>query len=532
MTGRGSLHAAVMLTWAMAFCVMGGYAEESTENVARTDASAGGLISNGWLVQGDTVIWGWIQHNGWWRPGQRPNLTRRSIGDPLGDIRPNRTEDLDLLTDAMLRYGYPGFEHNYGLWYDRRRDAHDTGPRDNPNVVPPFLEQPWARSETGTASDGLPRYDLTEFNPWYFERLKAFADLCDKKGTVLFHKFHMQHALLETQAHYVDYPWRPANCIQDTGMPDTIPAANVFYDVSHPVRRELHRLYIRKCLDTLGDNRNVVHLTAEEFTGPAEFVAFWMDTILEWERETGKHVTIGLGAPKNTQDAILEDPLLGNAVDVLDLRYWWLRADGSLSAPNGGEEIPGRGLESGGSQAQESAPEAIYKKVRMYRDRYPGKAIIDAIEGDRQACWAFFMAGGSLLVRGQISYPDYADPLEYIKPMDVDIILPSYEFIRGELAARIPRMSPADLVVSDPDATWCLAEPNQTYLVYCLRAGEVRLNLEDVDGAFRAQWFNPRTGEITAEDQVIPSNSVTLNAPDAQDWVLWLERETNGPSLK
>ncbi|MEA2063758.1 MAG: DUF6298 domain-containing protein, partial [Gemmatimonadota bacterium] len=83
----------------------------------------GGLtLFNGWYVQNGKIIWGYAQHNGWWRKGQRPNLTRNA-GD---DIRPNRTENLALLADNMLCWGYPGFEHNFGLWYDRRRDAHDT----------------------------------------------------------------------------------------------------------------------------------------------------------------------------------------------------------------------------------------------------------------------------------------------------------------------------------------------------------------------------------------------------------------------
>ena len=63
--------------------------------------------------------------------------------------------------------------------------------------------------------------------------------------------FYMQHALLETDAHYVDFPWRPTNCIQDTAMPDRSPAAEVFYDVTDPTRRSRHELYIRKCLDEL-----------------------------------------------------------------------------------------------------------------------------------------------------------------------------------------------------------------------------------------------------------------------------------------
>jgi len=484
------------------------------------------LVRNGWLVHDGRAIWGWIQHNGWWRPGQRPNLARRSVGDPLGDVRPNRTEDFDKLTDNMLRYGYPGFEHNYGLWYDRRRDAHDTTARTDANVRPPFLEQPWARSGIGRAADGLTKYDLTKFNSWYFQRLKDFAELCDKKGTVLVHKYYMQHALLETQAHYVDFPWRPDNCIQNTGMPETIPAANAFYDISHPIRRKLHRLYIRKCLETLGDNTNVIHLTSQEYTGPLSFVQFWIDTILEWEQETGKDVVIGLGAPKDVQDAVLADPVRAKHIDVIDLRYWWIRSDGTIFAPRGGQQIPGRYLEYGKKQAQETSPEQIYRKIRQYRDRYPDKAIIDAIEADRQKHWAFFMAGGSLLVRGQISYPNFEDPLEYIKPMDVDIILPSYKFIRKHLANRIVRMRPVDIVLSNRETVWALAEPDKTYLIYALHGGEIRLDLSNARGIYTARWFNPRNGKLIFREPVASGRTVSINAPDTNDWVLWLERKT------
>lgn len=480
----------------------------------------------GWFVQGDRIIWGWVQHNGWWRAGQRPNLTRRSVGDPLGDVRPNRTEDLEALTDSMLRYGYPGFEHNFGLWYDRRRDAHDTGPRADSNVVPPFLEQPWARSDTGTASDGLPLYDLATFNPWYFQRIREFAAICDRQGAVLIHKFYMQHALLETQAHYVDFPWRSGNCVQDTGMPDVIPAANAFYDVSHPVRREMHRLYIRQCLNALGDCRNVVHLTSQEFTGPPAFVRFWLGEILAWEEETGKSVCIGLGAPRDVQEAILADPVQAKAIDVLDLRYWWVRPDGSVFAPPGGREVPGRDFESGSRQAEESPPASIYAKVRSIRDRHPGKGILDAIEGDRRQCWAFLMAGGGLLVRGQISYPDYVDPLEYIQPANVDLILPIYNWIRAELATSLPGMRPADVVASSTGPAWCLAGDAGPWLVYVLEGGLVALDLPESAGRQAAVWFDPRTGEkreARATAETDPSQ-VVFEAPSPDDWVLYLPR--------
>jgi hypothetical protein len=40
--------------------------------------------------------------------------------------------------------------------------------------------------------------------------------------------------------------------------------AEHFYDVTHPVRRELHRNYIRKCLDNFAENSSVLHFISAE----------------------------------------------------------------------------------------------------------------------------------------------------------------------------------------------------------------------------------------------------------------------------
>lgn len=82
----------------------------------------------------------------------------------------------------------------------------------------------------------------------------------------------------------------------------------MFYDISHPVRRELHRQYIRQCLNNFADNSNVIQLTSAEFTGPLHFVQFWLDVIAEWEAETGKKAKVALSTTKDVQDAILGRP--------------------------------------------------------------------------------------------------------------------------------------------------------------------------------------------------------------------------------
>lgn len=474
-------------------------------------------VQNGWYVQDGKAIWGLAQHNGWWRAGQRPNLARNSPGR----IGPNRTEDLGKLTDAMLRFGYPGFEHNFGLWYDRRRDAHDDARRADDHVVGPFLEQPWARGGKGKAWDGLSKYDLTKFNDWYFDRLQQFAELCDRKGTVLLHNHYMQHALLETNAHYVDFPWRPANCIQKTDLPDRNPAANAFYDLSHPLRRELHRAYIRQCLDLLGTNTNVLFLCSEEYTGPLAFMQFWLETVFQWEAETGHDVHVGLSATKDVMDAILADPARAKGITTIDLRYWWYEADGSLMAPPGGRQVAGRYT----YEIRRTTPAQIHRQVAEIRDTYPEKAIHHAYPGTRQHAWAALTGGASLLV-GQLSYPDKQDPPEYISPERCIAIWPTYDFLRKHLATALPRMAPHDEIARSVQPAWCLAEPNESYLVYAIEGGPFHLDLSAANGTYDARWFDPRTGKLARaqEEPVTGGKVVRFSSPDGQDWALWLSR--------
>lgn len=512
-------------------------ADVDPARIAEFRRSGNLAFTNGWLTYNNAVVWGLAQHNGWWagyRRGDdwwsthkvRTNITRR---DPDG-VGPGKTEDLDRLTDAMLAFGYPGFEHNFGLWYDRRRDAHDIEKRMDAEVVPPFLEQPWARSDSGRAWDGLPRYDLEKFNAWYFDRLREFAELSDRKGTVLLFNFYMQHALLETQAHYVDFPWRPENAVQDTGMPDGIPAANHFYDVSHPHRRHLHRIYIEKCLDELGEYASVIFLLGQEYTGPLEFAQFWLDSVLKWEQKTGTKVKIALGAPKDVLDPMLKDPMRGRHISVLDLRYWWILPDGSLHAPPSGQEVPGR--YAGGYGAARTTAERIYEQVLSYRLAFPNRAILHSITADSAQTWAFFMAGGSMLVQ-PLGYETISEeepwqlPEDYVAVSDTPVVRPVYELLRDQLRGQLHDWKPCPHRVSEPHRNWCLHDPRQGYLVY-LRAGtSVKLDLTEAATSFAIAWIDPVTGDLSVDsDNRVSSGTVAaFTARTESDRVLLLRSD-------
>lgn len=322
----------------------------------------------------------------WWRGRVEPD--RAAANGPAitrfapGFHGPGLTDDLKQLVKSMRSNGQVVFRHHPGLWYDRRRDDHQMTRRPDADVWPPFFEQPFARSGTGTAWDGLSRYDLTRFNPWYFDRLLEFAREARSGGVVLFNEMYFQHNLLESGAHWVDSPWRPTNHINDTGFTepppfegDRIRMAAEFYDTTHPGRRELHRAYIRHHLDMLGGEANVVHSLTAENSGPLGIMQFWIDVIAEWEKETGRHPLIALSATKDVQDAILADPARAAVIDVIDLSYWFRTDAGREFAPPGGVERSPRQHLREWKHGRPSAA-SIAAMAAEYRRRFPAKAVI------------------------------------------------------------------------------------------------------------------------------------------------------------
>lgn len=371
--------------------------------------SAALQIKNGWLVRGDKIIMGKRQGVQWWSGGLQPSDIKNARSH-ITRFVPGRTgkgltDDLDEVTDEMVSTNTIAIEHNYGLWYDRRRDDHERIRRMDGEVWPPFYELPFARSGKDTAWDGLSRYDLTKYNLFYWNRLKQFADLADQKGLLLVHHNYFQHNIIEAGAHYTDFPWRTANNINNTGFVEPVNYAGdkrifyaeQFYDITNPVRRELHKKYIRQCLNNFKEHNGVVQLIGEEFTGPTHFVKFWLDVIREWEKETGKHPIIGLSVTKDVQDEILRNPVYAAIVDLIDIRYWHYQADGTTYEPKGGQNLAPR-QHARLLKPKKSSFEQVYRAVKEYRDKFPTKAVVYSGDSYVEFGMAAFLAGGSLAV--------------------------------------------------------------------------------------------------------------------------------------
>ena len=398
-------------------------------------------LTNGWLTRDGAVLVGGKHQTPWWN-GRTTDATMAKAKMAVTRFVPGYegrggTDRIDSVVSEMQRTHTLLFSQNYGLWTDRRRDDHERIRRKDGDAWAPFYEQPFARvgyelptqappsapegatlalgvelipivapsgAEGGAMSalawDGLSRYDLTKQNRWYFWRLQQFARKGEQAGLLLKNQHYFQHNILEAGAHWVDCPWRTANNVNHTPFSEPVNftgdkrifVATQFYDTANPTLRTLHRQYIRQQLDAFKGQPNVIHSIGEEFTGPLHFVQFWLDVIAEWERENGR-VLVALAVNKDVQDAILNDPVRSQVVDIIDIEQWFYHSKGEY-APLGGVNMAQRQylrkIRTGSARFED-----VYRAVSEYRLRYPGKAVVYSAQKHPEMCWASLMAGGS-----------------------------------------------------------------------------------------------------------------------------------------
>ena len=201
------------------------------------------------------------------------------------------------------------------------------------------------------------------------------------------------------------------------------------------------------------------------------FTRFWLQTIAEWEQETGRHPLVALSCTKDAQDAILADPLLNKVVDIIDIRYWHYNEKG-LWAPEAGKNMAPRQWMRKLPVGKTGAEEA-YRAVREYRDRYPEKAVTFYSQQYPQYGWAILMGGGSL-ANIKIDNEQLRNALTKMKPMD------------GK-------------------DCWVLGDNESGYLIY-KTGGEPSVAL--APGSYEVYTIDERTGEVKISMKSVKISSV------------------------
>jgi hypothetical protein len=126
--------------------------------------------------------------------------------------------------------------------------------------------QPWPRTGPGTATDGKPTFDLTQFDTAYFDRLRRYVADAGKQGiyvsVMLFEGFGLH--LTPPPDNIAGHPFHEANNVNGIGISSIIDYQVLPLDARV---QALQEAYIRKVVDTVHDLPNVLYEVANESSG-------------------------------------------------------------------------------------------------------------------------------------------------------------------------------------------------------------------------------------------------------------------------
>ncbi|MBF8191966.1 hypothetical protein ITP53_41055 [Nonomuraea sp. K274] len=181
--------------------------------------------------------------------GMGPGATAPALPEKL---------DYDSYLDFLAAHG-----HNFiRLWRWEQFKSQAAGGAYHLNMSP----QPWPRTGQGTAKDGGPKFDLSQFDPAYFRRLRERVIAAGERGmyvaVMLFEGWalHLSPAPDNVEGH----PCHAASNVNGIGITSILDHQVLPLD---PAVRALQEAYIQQVVDTVHDLPNVLYEVANESCG-------------------------------------------------------------------------------------------------------------------------------------------------------------------------------------------------------------------------------------------------------------------------
>ena len=385
--------------------------------------------------------------------------------------------DFDEYLDALVSYGC-NFTKAWIL-----ESAKDWG-----DSVQYFAPLPWARTGPGTAHDGRPKFDLTQFDADYFTRLR---ERCIRLGNAgiyvcvqLFQGWHVSKKGFSTGDPWANHPMAASNNINgvdgDTngdvvGLETRTTTLTATYNIQ--------KAYVAKVIDTLNDLDNVFwEISNEEENSSLTWQRALVDYIQTYEAGKAKQHLVGMTVCWPSGDN--QDLYDTTTID-------WLSP--------GGDFVP-----ETASAAKISAFDTDH--VGGLTSEY--KWILRALAQGHGGTWYMDEWAGETYGNDTRSNA-------------------TYQKIRSILGYALDYANRIDLANATPQPSlastgYCLAKTTGTaqILAYQDGSGSFTVNLTGISGTFSLEWLRTANGTTQAGSNVSGGATRTLTPPWAGEDVL------------
>ncbi len=361
----------------------------------------------------------------------------------------------------------------------------------------------YPRTGPGTALDGLPRFDLTRFDPDYFHRLRTRLELARDRGIYAAVKFFDGFSVgfkgpqrddrwVDQRNPYRGHPFHPANNINGIDAdPTGTGEGKAIHTLTDPQITALQEAYVRKVIDTVNDLDNVLYEICNESDRDEATIQWqyhFIDFVRQDEATRPCQHPVGMTVPYPGENA----PVFASSAD-------WV-------SPNAADE-----------PYRDDPPPADGSKVIVAdTDHLWGHG------GDLPWVWKSFIRGHNLLLM---------DPWEPLKGSDLHDNNyrdhPTWEPIRRAMGDVRRYAARIDLAACHPagelaSTGYCLAAPGRQCLVYQPQPGPIELDLTAFPGRCAVEWFDPRQSRATPGEPVEAGRRLRFDPPFTGDAVLYV----------
>ena len=387
-------------------------------------------------------------------------------------------------TDSVGIFDYPGYlkwlkchDHNFiRLWAWELMSWDTQGNNEKEPRKLKVAPHPWLRTGPGTAQDGQPRFDLTRFNPDYYERVEERVKLADASGfyvaVMLFEGWGLQFS----PGAFKHHPFHPDNNIN--GINGDLNGDGSGIEIHTLVNNQItsvQEAYIKHVIDIVNKYDNILYEISNETHPPSTAWQYHMiNFIRDYEKRLPKQHPIGMTFQYR-----------GGSNQVLfDSPADWI-------SPN-----------QAGGYLDNPPPADGSKVILTDTDHLWG------LGGNRGWIWKSFLRGLN---------PLFMDPYDcrVLSNACDEAWLESMRKGQGYtrmIADRVDLISMVPLPELASTA-YCLANPGSEYLVYLPDTNSVTIDLESISGKFRVEWFDTGTGKFHGSKRVKGGIKVTLSSP-------------------
>jgi hypothetical protein len=363
-------------------------------------------------------------------------------------------------------------------------------------------EFPWLRTGPGVANDGLPKFDFTQSNPAFYQRLLDRVSLANDRGIYVQVMLFEGWELTQESSHWQYHPFNPSNNVQGLNGNGV-----GYHTLANPAITQIQEEYVRRVVDTLNALPNVLYEISNE-SNPTTADTQWqyrlINFIKSYQSSKPNQHPVCMTWQVQADQASGNIPLWNSAADCIQ--------PGSTSSENYVANPP---VSSGA-------------KVIMVDTDHNNPY------GPNGAVWVW-----KVFLRGM--YPMYMDPY------NSGLFTPE-ESVRRSLGHTRMYAERVDLASLSPQASGTTLPSSSGYslsrqeeiltLVFTTGVGANRKTQVSVNlppGYFSAEWFNIDTAGVTmATSTTSGGGERTFNAPSTGTYALYLKKvppDTSAPTV-